>query len=101
MAQRQKEADSSNSSQGNCDGKFSIENEFIARSASFFGNRDIRMLWQESNFVASKTSWIVRGKFDFLELVEEDESEEVAKSVRTILGRTEKKVKSAGNNNCK
>ena len=62
-------------SQDDCERKFAIEDEFVARSASFFGNRDIKMLWQGSNFEASKALWILRGKFDFSELEIEDESD--------------------------
>ena len=78
MAERIKEEEPSKS-QDDCYEKLTIEDEFVALSASFFGNKDVRMLWQDSNFAASKALWIDCGEFDFSELEIEDDSDKAKK----------------------
>ena len=78
MAERVKEEEPSKS-QDDCYEKLTIEDEFVARAASFFGNKDVKMLWQDSNFADSKALWIDCGKFGFSELEIEDDGDKVKK----------------------
>ena len=78
MAQQSKEEDepAAQAQDDDCKEEFKVQDEFIARSVSFFGNKDIKTLWQRSNFVASKDLRPRHGKFDFSEFERKDEKEE-------------------------
>ena len=37
-----------------CEKEFKVDDDFLARCASFFGNKDIKVTWQSSNFEVKK-----------------------------------------------